>query len=114
MIPRLPKCRVNWNKPYRTGTICNFVDECTNECNQTDWKRCPCGGIVRSPRFEGLPLYPQKERDDSIRKEGREEALNDMRDAIRNTKKAGTIEPEEMFHWTGIIAIIDELREKEK
>lgn len=45
------KCRVNWNKPYRAGTICNYVDEVTNECKQTDRKRCPCGGIVRIPIF---------------------------------------------------------------
>ena len=46
-----PKCRVNWNKPYRAGTICNYVDEQTNECRQTDKARCPCGGIVRVPVF---------------------------------------------------------------
>ena len=49
------KCRVNWNKPIRAGTICNYVDEVTNECRQSDWKRCPCGGIVRYPRFDELP-----------------------------------------------------------
>lgn len=49
------KCRVNWKKPTRSGTICNYVDEVTNACNQTDWMHCPCGGIVRHPRFEGLP-----------------------------------------------------------
>jgi hypothetical protein len=56
-------------------------------------------------------LYEAREKG---KKEGREKTLNEMRDVIRNTKKAGTIEPEEMFHWTGIIAIIDELRGKEK
>jgi hypothetical protein len=50
-----PKCRVNWDKPCRAGTVCNYVDEVTNECKQVDWKRCPCGGIVRYPRFEGMP-----------------------------------------------------------
>jgi hypothetical protein len=58
MTERKPKCRVNWNKPYRAGTICNYVDEVTNECGQTDRKRCPCGGIVRVPGFpknEGAP-----------------------------------------------------------
>ena len=65
--PQKPKCRVNWNKPTRAGTVCNYVDEATNECNQTDWKHCPCGGIVRSPRFEGLPAYPKGKYDASIR-----------------------------------------------
>jgi hypothetical protein len=46
-----PKCRVNWNKPYRAGTICNYVNEVTNECSQTDIERCPCGGNVRVPIF---------------------------------------------------------------
>jgi hypothetical protein len=50
-----PKCRVNWNKPYRAGTICNFVDEETNECNQENINRCPCGGIVRTPGFKPHP-----------------------------------------------------------
>lgn len=50
-----PKCRVSWDKPTRAGTICNYVDEITNECRQIDWRRCPCGGIVRYPRFEDLP-----------------------------------------------------------
>lgn len=40
----------------------------------------------------------------------RENTLNELIDIIRNTKKYGTIEPEELFHWTGIIAIIDSLR----
>ena len=48
------KCRVNWDKPYRAGTICNYVDERTNECKQTDKKRCPCGGIVR------IPIFPEQ------------------------------------------------------
>ncbi len=52
MTERKPKCRVNWNKPYKAGTICNYVDEMTNECRQTDKKRCPCGGIVRVPAFQ--------------------------------------------------------------
>jgi len=55
MKEKKPKCRVNWGKPCRAGTVCNYVDELTNECKQTDWKRCPCGGIVRYPRFEELP-----------------------------------------------------------
>jgi hypothetical protein len=55
MTEKKPKCRVNWNKPCRAGTVCNCVDEFTNECKQNDWKRCPCGGIVRYPRFEELP-----------------------------------------------------------
>lgn len=46
-----PRCRVNWNKPYRAGTICNYVDEQTNECRQINKARCPCGGIVRVPAF---------------------------------------------------------------
>jgi hypothetical protein len=56
MTETRPKCRVNWNKPYRAGTICNYVDEQTNECRQTDRARCPCGGIVRVPIF---PQHPE-------------------------------------------------------
>lgn len=56
-----PKCRVNWQKPNRNWTICNYVDEVTNECKQTDWKRCPCGSIVRIPLFDGIP-YKESER----------------------------------------------------
>lgn len=55
------KCRVNWQRPYRTGTICNYVDEVTNECKQTDRNRCPCGGIVRSPAFPCAKEYEQAE-----------------------------------------------------
>ena len=56
-MTKTPKCRVNWKKPYPAGTICNYVDENTNDCNQTDIRRCPCGGIVRIPRFD-----PKSER----------------------------------------------------
>lgn len=42
--------------------------------------------------------------------QAREDVLDEMRDLVRNTKKYGTIEPEELFHWTGIIAMIDSLR----
>ena len=55
MIKTKCKCRVSWNKPYRTGTICNYVDEVTNECYQEDRERCPCGGIVRVPAFPKSP-----------------------------------------------------------
>ena len=55
-----PRCRVNWEKPYRAGTICNYVDEQTNECRQTDKARCPCGGIVR------VPIFPESERSTEV------------------------------------------------
>lgn len=58
-----PKCRVNWNKPTRAGTICNYVDEITNECSQNDWISCPCGGIVRYPRFDDMP-WNERERNE--------------------------------------------------
>lgn len=58
-----PKCRVNWNKPTRAGTICNYVDEITNECRQNDWISCPCGGIVRYPRFDDMP-WNERERNE--------------------------------------------------
>ena len=66
MTGKKPKCRVNWDKPCRAGTVCNYVDGVTNECQQTDWKRCPCGGIVRYPRFEELP-WKESDRVDAIR-----------------------------------------------
>jgi len=53
-----PKCRVNWQKPYRTCTICNYVDEPTNNCLQEDINRCPCGGIVRTPMFKSARVVP--------------------------------------------------------
>ena len=66
MTEKKPKCRVNWDKPCRAGTVCNCVDEFTNECKQNDWKRCPCGGIVRYPRFEELP-WKESDRVAAIR-----------------------------------------------
>jgi len=70
MTEKKPKCRVNWNKPCRAGTVCNYVDEFTNECKQNDWKRCPCGGIVRFPRFEELP-WKESDRVAAIREDER-------------------------------------------
>ena len=56
-------CRVDWENPYRAGTICNHVDD-LGQCYQTDPDRCPCGGIVRTPAFGKksdrvieIPLY---------------------------------------------------------
>ena len=46
--------------------------------------------------------------------QAREDVLDEMRDLVRNAKKYGTIEPEELFHWTGIIAMIDSLRSEVK
>ena len=82
MTETRPKCRVNWNKPYRAGTICNYVDEVTNECRQVDWKRCPCGGIVRYPRFEELP-WKESDRVAEIRKDERERILKRLT-ALKN------------------------------
>lgn len=67
---KFPVCRVNWNKPYRVGTICNYVDEVTNECKQEDPNRCPCGGIVRIPRFE--QPYDNATSKSEVRKDERE------------------------------------------
>jgi hypothetical protein len=106
-----PRCRVNWNKPYRAGTICNYVDEQTNECRQTNKERCPCGGIVRVPIFsqsiasdeasslqnafadgikEGqriannIPPAIKAEHDAEIRKDEREQILKRLT-ALKNT-----------------------------
>jgi hypothetical protein len=61
MTAKKPKCRVNWCKPYRAGTICNYADEVTNECTQTDKYRCPCGEIVRVPTL-GRSLMQTEEQ----------------------------------------------------
>lgn len=52
------------------------------------------------------------DHDNRVRKEERERVLDELRDLVRNAKKYGTIEPEELFHWTGIIAMIESLRGK--
>ena len=78
-----PKCRVNSNKPYRAGTICNYVDEDTNECKQVDWKRCPCGGIVRYPGFEELP-WKESDRVATIRKDERRKVLQGLLAAMND------------------------------
>ena len=41
----------------------------------------------------------------------REKVLDEMRDLIRNAKKYGSIEPEELFHYTGLLTMIESLRE---
>lgn len=69
-------------------------------CDNTCPARCP--GCEN-----GCPLW---EHDEQVKRKAREEVLNEMRDLVRNAKKYGTIEPEELFHWTGIIAMIESLR----
>jgi len=73
-------------------------------CDNTCPARCP--GCE-----DTCPLW---EHDEQVKREAREEVLDKMRDLVRNAKKYGTIEPEELFHWTGIITMIDSLRSEVK
>jgi hypothetical protein len=83
---------------------------------------CPLGhlkemhdsGNETIDKVRARPTSSVLKRISDIRTEERNDTLNDMRDAIRNAKRYGSIEPEELFHWTGIIAIIDSLRRKEE